>query len=110
MRPLQHPPMKSVTLPGILYALSDPVRLAVVSELAKKEAGLSCVEMMARTKHDLPKSTCSQHYQILRESGLIVSERHGVELVSRLRRKELDARFPGLLAAVLKASRAGHTR
>ncbi len=100
--------MKSVTVQGILYALSDPVRLAVVGELAKEAAGLNCVEMMARTTHDLPKSTCSQHYQILREAGLIISERHGVELVSRLRRKELDARFPGLLASVLKAHKAEH--
>jgi DNA-binding transcriptional ArsR family regulator len=95
--------MKSVTVPGILYALADPVRLAIVSALAEEDMGLSCVDMMNRTKTKLPKSTCSQHYQILREAGLITCERKGVELVSRLRRSELDKRFPGLLDSILKA-------
>jgi DNA-binding transcriptional ArsR family regulator len=95
--------MRNITVPGILHALADPVRLAIVGALAGEEKGLNCVEMMARTKAKLPKSTCSQHYQILREAGLITSERKGVELVSRLRRRELDQHFPGLLNAILKA-------
>lgn len=93
--------MKSITVPVILYALADPVRLAIVHALAHEEQGLSCVDMMSRTRAKLPKSTCSQHYQILREAGLITSERKGVELVSQLRRKELDKRFPGLLESIL---------
>ena len=106
MRPLQHPTMSRVTLEGVLYALSDPVRLAIVEALARDKGGLSCVGMMIQAKLKLPKSTCSQHYQILREAGLIVSERKGVDLVSRLRRSELDQKFPGLLASILKAHRA----
>jgi DNA-binding transcriptional ArsR family regulator len=51
----------------------------------------------------MPKSTCSQHYRILREAGLIVSERRGVDLSSRVRAAELDGRFPGLLASILKS-------
>jgi DNA-binding transcriptional ArsR family regulator len=46
---------------------------------------------------------CSQHYRILREAGLIVSERRGVDLSSRVRTAELEARFPGLLASILKS-------
>lgn len=66
---------------------------------------MNCVETTARLKHVMPKSTCSQHYRILRESGIIHSERRGVELTSCLRRKELESRFPGLLDSILKAWR-----
>ncbi|HEY5894545.1 MAG TPA: hypothetical protein VIT91_15090 [Chthoniobacterales bacterium] len=54
----------------------------------------------------MPKSTCSQHYQILRESGLIWSERRGVELASRPRTEELETRFPGLIKSILYAYEA----
>mgnify|MGYP001455880014 CR=1 FL=1 len=92
---------------GILHALSDPVRLSIVAELRKADDGLNCVETTGRLqlKCAMPKSTCSQHYRILRESGIIHSERRGVELTSKVRRKELEGRFPGLLDAILKAWR-----
>lgn len=102
-RPLAHPNSEDVTVAGILHALADPVRLAIVSELLKAEAGLNCTQMTDRLEVDMPKSTCSQHYRILRESGLIVSERKGVELTSRVRLRELETRFPGLLQSILKA-------
>ncbi|MBK7357163.1 helix-turn-helix domain-containing protein [Propionivibrio sp.] len=96
-RPLAHPNSEDITVAGILHALADPVRLAIVSELLKAEAGLNCTQMTDRLEVDMPKSTCSQHYRILRESGLIVSERKGVELTSHVRLRELETRFPGLL-------------
>ena len=102
-RPLAHPNSEDITVAGILHALADPVRLAIVNELLEAEAGLNCTQMTDRLEVDMPKSTCSQHYRILRESGLIVSERKGVELTSRVRVRELETRFPGLLQAILKA-------
>jgi DNA-binding transcriptional ArsR family regulator len=102
-RPLRHPSMESVTVAGILHALADPVRLAIVRELLEAESGMNCVETMSKVNVALPKSTCSQHFQILREAGLIRCERKGVELSSRLRCRELEARFPGLLSTILKA-------
>ncbi len=51
----------------------------------------------------LTKSTCSHHYRILREAGLIASERKGTELTSRVRAEELQARFPGLLQSILRS-------
>lgn len=102
-RPIAHPNSEDITVAGILHALADPVRLAIVSELLKAEAGLNCTQTTERLAVDMPKSTCSQHYRILRESGLIVSERKGVELTSRVRVRELETRFPGLLQAILKA-------
>lgn len=81
------------------------MRLSIVAELRKAEEGLNCVETTSRLKCVMPKSTCSQHYRILRESGVIHSERRGVELTSRVRRKELESRFPGLLDNILKSWR-----
>jgi DNA-binding transcriptional ArsR family regulator len=102
-RPLAHPDPAAVTLAGLLFALSDPVRLAILRELLKSPAGLNCTETTARLGFSMPKSTCSQHYRILRESGLIASERRGTELVSRVRSQLLAERFPGLLESVFRA-------
>lgn len=102
-RPLAHPDAAAVTLAGLLFALADPVRLAIVRELLKSPAGLNCTEATMRLGLSMPKSTCSQHYRILRESGLIVSERRGTELVSRVRAQLLTERFPGLLDSVFAA-------
>jgi len=115
-RPLSHPGVASLTLPCILHALSDPVRLAIVRELLGCERGLSCTEAARRLKLAIPKSTGSHHYRVLREAGLIVSERHGTELTSRVRTEELEARYPGLLRSILEADardlrdRAGRRR
>jgi DNA-binding transcriptional ArsR family regulator len=102
-RPLRHPDIDEVGVTDILHALADPVRLAIVCELMEAEGGMSCVEMMSRVQVVLPKSTCSQHFQILREAGLIRCERKGVELSSRLRLRELEGRFPGLLRSILRS-------
>ena len=102
-RPLTHPHIDEVTVAGILHALSDPVRLGIVSKLLKAPAGMNCTQTTLKLKLAMPKSTCSQHYRILREAGLIVSERRGVDLSSRVRAVELEARFPGLLASILKS-------
>jgi DNA-binding transcriptional ArsR family regulator len=102
-RPLTHPHIDDVTVAGILHALSDPVRLGIVGKLLRAPAGMNCTEMTLKLKLAMPKSTCSQHYRILREAGLIVSERKGVDLSSRVRAAELETRFPGLLASILKS-------
>lgn len=102
-RPISHPEAAAVTLAGVLFALADPVRLAIVRELLKSPAGLNCTQATGRIGLAMPKSTCSQHYRILRESGLIESERRGTELVSRVRAQLLTERFPGLLDSVFRA-------
>jgi DNA-binding transcriptional ArsR family regulator len=102
-RPLTHPHIDDVTVAGILHALSDPVRLRIVSKLLKAPAGTNCTEMTLKLRLTMPKSTCSQHYRILREAGLIVSERRGVDLSSRVRASELETRFPGLLASIVRS-------
>lgn len=100
-RHIQHPAAEDISIAAVLYALSDPVRAAIVRELTKSPEGMNCTEMNQRLGLKLAKSTCSQHYRILREAGVIFCERQGVGLLSRVRSKELSARFPGLLRSIL---------
>jgi DNA-binding transcriptional ArsR family regulator len=102
-RPISHPNIEDITVAGILHALADPHRLAIIGELLKAESGLNCTQTTGKLDVTMPKSTCSQHYRILREAGLIACERKGVEMTSRVRLRELDSRFPGLLQSILKA-------
>ena len=85
-------------LETVLYALSDPVRLHIVRNLAEK-GELACYA--AVTGLDIAKSTQSHHYRILREAGLIAQRKEGVCFISSLRKAAIDAQFPGLLDAVL---------
>jgi DNA-binding transcriptional ArsR family regulator len=104
MRPLHHPAIADVTLAGLLHALSDPVRLDIVRRLAAATCDLNC--SAAAGSMDLPKSTLSHHFRILREAGVVRSERRGVQLCAKLRTEEIETRFPGLLAAILPAREA----
>jgi DNA-binding transcriptional ArsR family regulator len=49
------------------------------------------------------KSTLTHHFRVLREGGLIEQASEGTAVVNRLRRDDLDARFPGLLDSVLRS-------
>jgi DNA-binding transcriptional ArsR family regulator len=89
----------ALKLEGVLYALSDPVRLHIVQSLARR-GELACFAAVAGL--DIAKSTQSHHYRILREAGVIAQRKEGVCFISTLRKAELDARFPGLLDAVLR--------
>ena len=108
-RLLPHPEPQALRVETVLHALSDPVRLAIVAELVRAGCVLNCTETAARLALTMPKSTCSQHYRILREAGVIACERKGVDLVSHVRVQDLEARFPGLLSAVLQAWARGGT-
>ena len=105
MRPLAHPAIEDVQLEGILHALSDPVRVAIYAQLAGSSCTSTCSNFLQISDRDIPKSTLSQHFRVLREAGLIRSERHGVEMHTVSRCVEVDQRFPGLLKAILAAHR-----
>ncbi len=96
-RPFHHPDSRDLTIDSVLYALSDPVRRNIVSKLLSCE-GMNC----SKACTDLPASTVSFHHKVLREAGLIRSEKVGVEVINTLRKADIDARFPGLLDAVLR--------
>ncbi len=103
MRPLYHPSIDEVTVQGILYALSDPVRVRILMELAGAECSKNCSAFLKFGKTELPKSTLSQHFKVLREAGLIRSERKGVELQNYTRCAELEKKFGPMLAAIMEA-------
>jgi len=97
---LFHPDTEAIQITEVLHALSDPVRLSVVTQL------------MAAPRNEIPcrdfdyptaKSTFSHHIRVLREAGVIRVRQEGTRSLSSLRDAELEARFPGLLSAILNA-------
>ncbi|MEC4019098.1 ArsR/SmtB family transcription factor [Streptomyces sp. H27-D2] len=97
---MEHPPRDDIRLEAVLHALSDPMRMSVVSTLATAREELSC------SLFDLPvsKSTTTHHFRVLRESGVIQQVYRGTAKMNGLRRTDLDALFPGLLESVLTAA------
>jgi DNA-binding transcriptional ArsR family regulator len=108
MRPLIHPAIEDITVEGILHALSDPVRAQIYIQLAGGNCTFNCSNFLQVSDKAIPKSTLSQHFRALREAGLIRSERHGVEMQNTSRCGEIEQRFPGLLAAIIKAHQLQH--
>ena len=92
-----HPRLDDVPLAVALHALADPCRLAILRRLSR-EGELSC---SAAGRLDVPKSTLSNHFRILRAAGLIRTRPAGRDHLSTLRAEEFEARFPGLLDTVL---------
>lgn len=103
MRPFVHPALEDVTLSGVLHALADPARLAILRRLAAVE-GDCPRHCSALAPMDMPRSTQSFHFQILREAGLIRSERKGAEVINKSRLHEVEGRFPGLIGAIFAAA------
>ena len=100
---LQYPTVDALRLVDILHALSDPVRLEIVRILAGADTEVACGQI------PLPvgKATSSHHFRVLREAGVVRARDAGTRRFYRLRRDDLDARFPGLLDSVLRAAGAG---
>ena len=103
MRPLFHPSIEDVSVEGILHALSDPVRVAIFSRIVGSACPHTCSTFLDVGEKSIPKSTLSHHFKALREAGLIRGERHGVEMHNTSRCAEINARFPGLIAAIVNA-------
>jgi DNA-binding transcriptional ArsR family regulator len=99
---IAHPKRAEIELGAVLHALSDPVRLRIVAALASSESEPSCGSF------DVPvtKSTCTHHFKVLREAGVIHQRQEGTARLNMLRRDDLEARFPGLLETILQAAPA----
>ncbi|WP_151479611.1 ArsR/SmtB family transcription factor [Streptomyces albicerus] len=95
----EHTHPDDVPVLAALAALADPVRIALVRELAG-----SPVWTRSCGSFDVPvgKAALSHHFSVLRGAGLVEQRDEGPRRVNRLRREEFDARFPGLLALVLR--------
>ena len=96
---LPHPAVEEIELASVLHALSDPMRLKIVHVLATGGEH-TCKSI------DLPvtKSTCTHHFRVLREAGVMSQRLEGTTRLNALRRADLEARFPGLLDSVLRAA------
>jgi DNA-binding transcriptional ArsR family regulator len=100
MRAVREPSRDQFSLNDVLHAFSDPVRLDIVLNLAAagEQACNQCgIEM--------PKSSLSHHFKVLREAGILSTRIEGVRHINSIRNADLNARFPGLLSAVLNAAK-----
>ena len=93
-----HPERGQIRLENVLTALGNPLRLAVVRTLAKGGEH-PCGTLL----QGLSKSTLTHHWRVLRDSGVIWQRPQGRENMISLRREDLDARFPGLMAILLQS-------
>jgi DNA-binding transcriptional ArsR family regulator len=95
-KPLIIPDEKGLDLFVVLDALTDQTRREILRKVVD-EPGIACGELAL----SVTASTATQHFRVLRESGLIEQKIDGTRHRNWLRRNELDRRFPGLMDLVL---------
>ncbi|MFF1285188.1 ArsR/SmtB family transcription factor [Streptomyces sp. NPDC058299] len=86
---------RAVTLAKVFKALGDPVRLRLLSLIASRAGGEVCVCDLTPA-FDLSQPTISHHLKLLKQAGLIGSERRGTWVYYRLLPEMTDQ-----LAAIL---------
>lgn len=101
MRVLPQPATADLELACVLHALGDPVRLELL-RLLYMEGEITC----APRSLDIPKSTLSNHWRILREAGITTTVADGRTRRMSLRRADLDRSFPGLIDTILQVTAA----
>lgn len=94
-----NPDAEQLNLPDVLAALSDPLRLGLVRLLADGEE-----HNFGDIAAPVAKSTLSHHLRVLNTAGVTWRREEGTRCYVRLRRDDLDARFPHLLDTVLAAA------
>jgi len=87
----------AVGLARMFKALADPVRLRLVSLIGAHQGGEVCVCELTEA-FELTQPTISHHLKVLREAGIIDSERRGTWVYYRLEPAALE-----LMGALLSA-------
>lgn len=82
-------------LARVFKALGDPIRLRLLSMIASQAGGEVCVCELTPA-FDLSQPTISHHLKLLREAGLISSQRRGTWVYYRLI-PEMTDRLAGIL-------------
>lgn len=99
MKQARHPTPAEMSLTAVMGALGDPIRVGLVRVLADgRERG------WGELRAPVVKSTLSHHLRVLRDAGITRTRQEGTRCFVRLRRDDLETRFPGLLDAVLDAA------
>lgn len=101
MKRFVHLPADEISLPGILYALGNPARLQIACNLYASRTPLTCVQSIVGIE-DLPVATRSNCFRVLRECGIIRSEKKGRECYNSLRLAEVEKLFPKVMATILR--------
>ena len=101
MRERPELPQDELDLASVMHALADPSRLRMVAAL---DGGteLACAVLGEQAGVGMATSTTTHHLSVLRDAGLIRTRHEGQRKLATLRRAELDAKFPGLMDAVIK--------
>ena len=96
------PNLDAVSGVTVLQALSDPVRLEIVRQLAgcSENAAITCGQL----ELEVSKSTASHHLKALRTAGIVAEREEGTRKFTWLRKADMEERYPGLLASVLSAA------
>src|ERR1700754_3265750 len=96
MKSARHPEIDEIILTAVMAALSDPIRVGPVRLLSDgRERG------WGELRVPVAKSTLSHHLRVLRDAGITRTRQEGTRCFVRLRRDDLDTRFPGLLETLL---------
>jgi DNA-binding transcriptional ArsR family regulator len=96
---MDEPTVADLKLAAVMAALSDPARVAIVRALAADGE-----RVCGSFQLGISKATRSHHFKVLREAGITHTRAEGTHRHVSLRRDDLEARFPGLLDAVLVAA------
>lgn len=89
--PLTREPLSAESaaeLAATFKALSDPVRLRLLSLVASRGSGEACVCDLS-AGFELSQPTISHHLKVLREAGLLSSERRGSWVYYRIEPRAL---------------------
>jgi ArsR family transcriptional regulator len=89
---------RAVAVAAVFKALSDPVRLRLLSLIASHTGGEACVCDLTPA-FDVSEPTISHHLKVLREAGLVASERRASWVYYRVLPESLAG-----LAALLDAT------
>jgi DNA-binding transcriptional ArsR family regulator len=100
------PAADDLQLPRVLAALAEPNRLATVQYVARSDEAC-CSEVIQEAGLAMTKSTFSHHLRILREAGVLTKRIQGTKGYTKLRKDDLDRRFPGLIDAIIDAESQG---
>jgi DNA-binding transcriptional ArsR family regulator len=96
------PAAEDLELPRVLAALAEPNRLVTVQYVARMGEAC-CGEVIQEAGLAMTKSTFSHHLRILREAGVLTKRIQGTKGFTKLRKDDLDRRFPGLIDAIIDA-------